>query len=629
MNDPVASVVVEEGVSRLTPVRLGTAAVYAALVAVLIERMTAVASDLQLLNDGAWFLIRIASTRNYYFWIGSFKHEWFRSRVFTILIEQTPIVLATHLGVRTLHTLSLIYGVTLYSHALLSLYLCYRFAARRWYVLFPLLSFCAGTMNAEAYLSTDSHLIVSLYWPVLFILLFGDELSGGTLWLLLALSFPLLICYESMLLFGIILAAVCLWRRRKSGKSRGLLAGLALWYLLGAGIALAATIFPFDPSNRGGFLRGLLSLIQHDHLAAEASFLVVICCALLLATARLLPHWQLPITLVGGIAVAYVWLQVLLGHIPSSLEIEIPARVLNLYMPLAATGLLLLVLTGWMKPEARAIGLTALLIGLLGFTQAFWNLAAISRWQGLLATLRYELLLHEGPVAFDDSVLSRDRLGPLRLRELQAHWPLPLLSLYETGRGQVRSIILPESGTYLPIDPFSPDDLPDLSRYGIYYDSYRQALRRWHYPMGSTLTFAHGGNAALFLRGKWWFAESWATRSSGPDFGLDLPLGGQNVTTPLLLKAWVAPDFGRDFTCMSVAVTVNDVPVTTWSFPSSGPGLRVVQVEAMIPREVALRADPIRIRFHINRPAECGAAPSGDLSKPALAFIKLQVEATQ
>ena len=94
--------------------------------------------------------VRVVSTRHYYFW----------ARIFTILAEQTPLVLATYLPVHSLHALSLVFGITLYSHALIGLYICYRYNARRWYMLFPRLSFFAGTMNVEAYLATDSHFLV-------------------------------------------------------------------------------------------------------------------------------------------------------------------------------------------------------------------------------------------------------------------------------------------------------------------------------------------------------------------------------------------------------------------------------------------------------------------------------------
>ena len=105
--------------------------------------------------------------------------------------------------------------------------------ARRWYMLFPLLSFFAGTMNVEAYLATDSHFIVSLYWPVLFILLFGEELTGWTLVLLLGLSIPMVVSYESMMFFGVILAGVCIWRRRRSPQHKS--SSGRRWHLVFAG----------------------------------------------------------------------------------------------------------------------------------------------------------------------------------------------------------------------------------------------------------------------------------------------------------------------------------------------------------------------------------------------------------
>ena len=246
--------------------------------------VTAVASDLQLWGDGSWFLIKVASSRSYYLWIGDWKKELFRSRLFTILAEQTPLVLATHLRIHSLHDLSLIFGITLYSHALLSLYLCYRYAAKRWYMLFPLLSFFAGTMNVEAYLATDSHFIVSLYWPLLFILLFRVELSRATTLLLIALSIPTILSYESMMFFGLILAGVCVWRWKRNPQERLLMAGpcklVRRWGDTGG---QPRSIWPFDPSNREGFLRALLYLLHSSHLAAQVSLVVLIGCAALLA----------------------------------------------------------------------------------------------------------------------------------------------------------------------------------------------------------------------------------------------------------------------------------------------------------------------------------------------------------
>ena len=584
------------------PAAIGTAMIYAALVGVLLERATAVASDLQLWGDGSWFLIKIASSRSYYFWIGDWKKELFRSRLFTILAEQSPLVLATHLRIHSLHALSLIVGVTFYSHALLSLYLCYRYAAKRWYMLFPLLSFFAGTMNVEAYLATDSHFVVSLYWPLLFILLFRDELSRATTLLLIVLSIPTILSYESMMFFGLILAVVCVWRGKRNPKQRLLMAGLAAWYVAGAILAIASAIWPFDPTNREGFLHGLLYLLGSSHLAAKVSVIVLICCAVLLALPAKI-RWIETVVVTAGLAtVAYLLVKVLVGLAPVSLNVEVQARVLNVVLPLAATVLLLLVVAGWAKPDARAIGLTAILIGALGLGQVFWNLAVIGRWQAMLATLRYELLLHQGPLVYDASILSR-QVGPLHLSELHAGWPLLPLSLYVQGKGEIRSLLVPAPGSYMPFDPLAPATLPDLSRYRIRYDDYREFLaHQWQcHRLGETLTFTSGGSAAPFMRGNWQGVEDWATWGSESDFGLDpLILTSERKSCRRLCccRRESLPTSRPSTRKWLVQVLVNSiVAVGTWKFQYSPDVFadRTVQV----PRDVLTLSNPVLIRFHV------------------------------
>ncbi len=614
---------------RRDPAAIGMAIIYAALVGVLLERVTAVAGDLQLWGDGCWFLIKIASSRSYYLWIGDWKKELFRSRLFTILAEQTPLVLATHLRIHSLHGLSLIFGITLYSHALLSLYLCYRYAAKRWYMLFPLLSFFAGTMNVEAYLATDSHFIVSLYWPLLFILLFRDELSRATSLLLIVLSVPTILSYESMLFFGLILAGVCVWRSRRLPQQRRLMAGLASWYGAGAALSAAAVIWPFDPANREGFLHGLLYLLGSSHLAAKVSIVVLICCVALLTLPAKVRRIETAVLTAGLASVAYLFVKVLVGLAPVSLNVEVQARVLNVVLPLAATGLLFLVVTGWARPDARAIGLAAILIGALGLGQVFWNLAAIGRWQVMLATLRYELSLHQGPLVYGDSILSK-QVGPLHLSELHAGWPLLPLSLYVQGKGEIRSLLVPAPGSYMPFDPLAPATLPDLSRYRVRYDDYREFLaHQWQFRLGETLTLTSGGSAAPFMRGNWQGVEDWATWGGESEFGLDLPFDTGELPEAVLLSAMVAPNLSPKYPEMTVQVLVNNVAVGTWNFQYSPDVFTTRTVQ--VPRDVLTLSNPVQIRFHVagvvHSPAEMGTAQ--DPRKLSLAFVKISLQAVR
>ncbi len=607
----------------------GVILVVGSVAAVLVERFTAVASDLQLWGDGAWVFVKIASTRNYYFWVGDWKTHLCQSRFFTILLEQTPLVIATHLRIHALSALSLIYGITLYSHALLSLYLCYHYASRRWYVLFPLLSFFAGPMNVEAYLSTDSHLLVSLYWPVLFILLFRQELKGWTLLLLLGLSLPMLIAYESMLLFGLVLVGVCLWRIKRFPQQKKLATGLAIWYVLGMAVAVVSVVHPFDQSNRNGFLHGLNYLLHSEHVTAQISILIMACTVIVLILPARFNAIRAAITMAGFAGVAYLCWKILVGQTPTSLEGEVAARTLNLLAPLVATTLLLLVLSGLIRPRRQAIGMVALLIGSLGAGQALWNLAAIGDWRAYLAMLRYDLQQHEGPVPYDDSILSREQLGPLPLKHMEMGWALLPLSLYESGQGQVRSIITPEPQDFFPFDPYAAEALPDLSRYRIYYDSYRQSLERnWKYSLGETLNFQRGGSAARYLRGSWADAEDWATWASGREFGLDLPLSREAVSGAVTLWAVVSPNVSPKFPKISVQVLVNDVQVDTWTFNYSAAGLATRT--AHISKDVLATGNPVKIRFRVigplHSPAEMGTGP--DPRTLSLAFVKLRIESS-
>jgi len=601
--------------------------ILASLCAVGLERIIAVGADLHLWSDGVWFLLGSASQRGYFFWFGSFRESFFRSRVFTLLITQGPMVLAGKLGVHSLTALSKIYGLTLYSVAPVCLYVCTRYAPRRGYLLFPLLGLYAGTMNVEAYINTDSPFLASLYWPILFILLFAEALERRTLALLVVLSLPTLLSYESMLFFGLVFLFACARRWPRFPKERPILAGLALWYSLGVGMAAASILWPFDPNNRASFLSGLVLILVSDDLGARASAGVLLgCTALWLLPKRL--QWLT--TLCYGLGLFGVFslaAQVLVGMAPQGLDVTNPARVFNLLTPLVATGLLLAGLLRGHTPEPRTLGWMAVLVGTLGFGQAVWTLGCVARWSGLMATLRAELATREGPIAYEDSLLSREKLGPLRLDRLHSRWPLLPLSVYAAEEGDVKSLVLGPPGFYVPFDPLVPASFPDLSLYGVRYDAYRRGLEaNGLYAVGQTLSFVHGGNAALFLRGPWSYGEDWARWSEGQDFGLSLPMRG-GVTGEVRLEAEVAAHLAPGFPTQFAEVSVNGVSLGTWTF-SWNPESKPQTMQLKIPGEVLARTNPVQIQFHLKEPPRSPKAlrTGEDRRKLGLAFVRLRLD---
>lgn len=608
------------------PSRLGELLVPAALAAVLVERLVAVASDLQLWGDGVYFLTEIAAARGYFFWFADFPSDFFRSRIFTTMIVQAPAALAARLGVDSLPALSKILGLTLYGHALLSLFVCSRLTPRRWLLLFPLLSLFAGSMNAEAYLITDGHLLPSLYWPALFVLLFAAELRGRSLGLLVALSVPMLLCYESMLFFGLVLAGTCAWRWRRFESDRVVLALFGAWYGLGAALAAASVLWPFDPTNRKGFIGGLVGVATSDHLAARISLGVTVCCALLLLVPSRIEKFRTGALALGLSGIAFLVVEILSGAAPASLDSQMAARTLNLILPLAASALLFAVRFAWVRVSRHTIQLLAILVGALGLAQALWALRWVARWEGMRATLRHELSQREGPIAYEDSALSR-KLGPLDLGRLHAGWPLVALSLYESEGGAVRSIVLPPPGAYLPYDPLNPSTLPDLSRYGVTYGPYVAALRkRSAYRFGQALTFSGGGTVSMSLGGGWSFAEAWARWTAAQDSDLELGLAEPPGDDPYTIELQVVPYLPEPGMTMTVDVEVNGALVSTFLLRHL-PRFEVRRLQAAVPGQTLAKENPVRIRFHIREPLRSPAEVEGgaDPRKLGLAFLEMRL----
>src|SRR5262249_5850666 len=152
---------------------------------------------------------------------------------------------------------------------------------------------------------------------------------------------------------------------------------------------VASVVWPFDPSNKSGFLISTL-LVFENCLSAQVSGVVLLCIAVILAfpsAARI----RALVLVFGLAAVLYMVLQLLLGCEPGSLDVQVLARTLNFSVPLFATLFLFVFLLKRTTIDSKAIGAIALLTGSLGLAQSFWSIEAASRWSGMLATLRYEL----------------------------------------------------------------------------------------------------------------------------------------------------------------------------------------------------------------------------------------------
>jgi hypothetical protein len=603
------------------------AATYAA------QAFLAIVAGRHLYGDGSWFLVKMLSENHVAIWNAHGWRDFFVGRFGAFAYQEYPTLLAARLHVRNPQLLSLIYGTTLFSFKPLSILLCYHFARDKRLVIFPLLTLFAVTINSEVYLVSETHLMTALFWPALFGVLFCRELKGFDLAAMIVVSAPLLVCYETMVAFGVFLCGACIYRYlaiARSSREKWLTGVFFCWYSTGVVLAVLSLIFPRDATQKQDFLRSLLFVFRNDHIGARVSCVILVLCALIV----LIPErFRTALSAVTAIAIVcslaipvYIIRHPQLTHFGA----HILARTMNSNVPLVLACVFMALFFHLIRIGTNQYKRLFVVAAVLGLCQCGWSMIATMQWSNMLTVLRAELRTHSGPVPLEETPLYQWTVDGQPMRGLHAEWPLMSLSILYSDNRSVRAIIVPPARSFLPFDPFAAASLPDLSRFRIRYDDYREFLaQQWQYRLGETLTFTRGGSAALFMRGNWQGAEDWATWGGDSDFGLDLPISPGELPKTLLLSAMVAPNLSLNYPDLAVQVEVNNVALGTWRFQYSPDVFTTRTVQ--IPRDVLTLSNPVQIRFHavgmVRSPTEMGKGQ--DPRKLSLAFVKLTLAGTE
>src|ERR1035438_7650228 len=574
------------------------ALVAVAVAVYLLQASVAIATGRHLFGDGSWLLLRLLAENHITHLNSNTWNDFFAGRLGSFSYQQLPTLLAARLGVRSLKVLSVVFGVTLFSFKPLSLVLCYRFARDKRYVLFPLLSLFAGTMNGEGYLISETHLMSALFWAALFGLLYPREFGWFDLAAMIVVSAPLILCYETMAVFGLVLVGACIYRRRgiaKSPQEKWLTVVFGAWYSLGVIFALLAIIFPRDLTQRADFFKGLLFVFHYRHIGARVSCIFLILCALIVAIPAI---YKKTLDLLVGLAIGCslaIPAFILLHPELTSLDEHIVARTMNASVPLVSAVAFLAVYFGLVQVDTGKYKRLFVMVAVLGICQSAWSLVASSQWSNMLTVLRSELRTHTGPVPFENSLLSRPTLDGQPMRAMHAEWPLLSLSIFYADEGKVQAILLPSSTSFYPFDPRIPSGLPHLERFRIDYSRYLARLpETGRYELGQWIDFGDGGNAITYETGGWWNPEPWGTWTAeqagltidvGEEVKSDLVLEavvaafvnidsqasltidvGEEVKSDLVLEAVVAAFVNERNPVVDVEVVVNDAPSGEWRF---------------------------------------------------------------
>jgi hypothetical protein len=483
LQGPQALTGLEPRPSAVSLSSLGTRAVVllsAAGTAYLLHVLYAVFVSRHLFGDASWFLLKMLSENHVAHWYTDYR-DFYVGRYGAFAFQEYPTLFFSRLGVTSLATLSTIYGVTLFAFKPLSLVLCYHFSKDKRAIVFPLLTLFAGSINSEAYIVSETHLFVALFWPALIILLCAESISGTTLLVLSALSAPLILCYESMALYGIVLCAACIYRARTLSRSSGerVASGILFgWYLLGVVLAALSIANPRDPSNRSGFLRGMFFVLRYGDVAAWVS-----CIVLALVTIVLLGRIRSGGELRRLVALSAALSSLIVLHIivlpgQTNFGLHVMARAMNVLVPLLVVPLYLMWHFGRLPIDSAQFRAALLITASLGIAQSTWNILASSEWSNMLMRLRTEVRNNRGVIPLEKSAMFRRTIDGAPIRRLHGDWPLLPLSIFLADAGNVSAMIDPGPAPFRPFDPYVAGSLPALQRYGVRYDTYLEAAGR-------------------------------------------------------------------------------------------------------------------------------------------------------
>ena len=599
-----------------------------ATAAYLVQASVATATGRHLFGDGAWLLLRLLAENHITHLNNNTWNDFFVGRLGAFSYQQLPTLFAARLGVRSLRVLSVVFGVTLFSFKPLSLLLCYRFARDKRYVLFPLLSLFAGTMNSEGYLISETHVMSALFWAALFGLLYPREFGWFDLAAMTVVSAPLILCYETMAVLGLVLIGACIYRWRaiaRSQREKWLTVVFGAWYSLGVIFAMLAIIFPRDPTQRADFFKGLLFVFHYRHVGARLSWLVLILCALVVLVPAI---YKKTLNLVVGLAIACslaIPAFILIHPELTSLDDHIVARTMNASVPLVLAGAFLAVYFNLLQLDTARYKRLFVMAAVLGICQSAWSVVASAQWSLMLTVLRSELRTQTGLLPFGGSLLARPTLGGQPMRAMHAEWPLMPLSIVYADEGKVQAILLPPGTSFYPFDPRIPSALPHLQRFHIDYSPYLAVLPKTSpYELGQWIDFSDGGNAIPYETGGWWMPEAWGTWTA-EQAGVTIDLGGE-VNSDLTMEAVAAAFVNDKNPAVDVEVLVNDVPAGKWSFRFKSGAPEYQTYRMVLSRKALNKALPLVIRLRVSGAGSSTAAGlSDDARMTGLAVRRLRL----
>jgi hypothetical protein len=423
-----------------------SAHVIVAIVALLLSFDVSSFSYAGLYADGSNCLLHMIMSR------GLFVVAW--SRIGAEFVTQSPVILAIHLGNRSIADLAALYTASLMVVPIASL------CATTWFTRHKFLASAANmAVVCCVYYPTmfdavgEFQLLYSLFWLSAVLVLLAESLTAITVVVLALAAVVMAATYELAVVTGPLLAGACIVRalKRPAGTSILIWAGLAVLFVAATPIALGSLLAPRDPTNEGAFSGEFAHFYNNWTLYYLAGIVV-----LSSAAAALRSRWMALLAGVAAVAVAahFVARSLGAGVAPDRLLLGFQdaqrAQVFP-YLLAAFAALVLSCLQPWdsIKGMRAWLAFPVLIVFAL-------HLAEVAAWRAYVNTFCIEVA---GPTK-----ASRDHAAFLArndVRRLGWDWELPTMSLLLRPPGSYALVVNPAYHGWQPFDPVT--GLPNIT----------------------------------------------------------------------------------------------------------------------------------------------------------------------
>jgi|GEM_PF-2076024 len=416
--------------------------------------------------------------------------HWHWDRQFAYYVQHFPLITAIKSGIIDIPTLARIHTGWYFSFGLLSLLACFYSLPKdkKVFIIFPLLWMFGIYMQTEFFPITPGRLLTAIYWVVVIQLLFRSSWKS---WILIILiSWCTLRIYQGMMILGPVLAFLCFWRFTKFDNRKSFLAWayilLGLYFLTGAFLSFLSVLDPQDKTSFITFILGLFLFVDEEGYPSFPLLFGLIGTSVLLyrifkpRTGKTSVFGKVSLTTLTFLGVLSVASPILWAEAMAP-ETHQQVRSINIYLSVLLVIPLFFIVTNRIKLSENWKNTAKTFVFILGLVQVFWGVMATSKWNGYINLFQDTIANSPNGLVLAQNTDLLDLNNQYGISNgFHNDWDTPLMSiLFAPDRSDIKTIIAHSyNNIYHPVNPKDLSQFPDLSKYGVNYESYIEALSK-------------------------------------------------------------------------------------------------------------------------------------------------------